>query len=419
MPGAANSSDAGHQDERKTMFHYSKYRHLDACDAMNYARTLAGIFDNTDELICEEIGDGNINYVFRVHRTNDERSVILKQADVMLRSSARPLDQDRIRIEAEALGIQARLAPGQVPIVHRFDADLALIVMEDIGDYPNLRHMLMTGRLPARLAQELTTFLVSTLLPTTDLVAERAVKRSQVRSFTNVELCDITEDLVLTEPYTNYRQRNQPSPCNESFVRNILYQNEPLWVDVASLRSAYINNTQALLHGDLHTGSIFADDRGIKVIDPEFACYGPIGYDIGNVIGNLAIALAHLRVRESHAEAEALRRVLLTLADDLIQRFSDHYDELVTNSLYRTSGFRKRWLHGVRSDSAGFAGTEMVRRAIGDARCVEVTSLDGDQRAAIERILIYQGVSLIQRRRSLSSGTDLVDLLDTCWRAVT
>ena len=34
-----------------------------------------------------------------------------------------------------------------------------------------------------------------------------------------------------------------------------------------------MNNAQALLHGDLHTGSIFANEQGVKVIDPEFAFY--------------------------------------------------------------------------------------------------------------------------------------------------
>lgn len=48
-----------------------------------------------------------------------------------------------------------------------------------------------------------------------------------------------------------------------------------------------MNNAQALIHGDLHSGSIFINEKGIKVIDPEFAFYGPMGYDIGNVIGNL------------------------------------------------------------------------------------------------------------------------------------
>jgi 5-methylthioribose kinase len=43
-----------------------------------------------------------------------------------------------------------------------------------------------------------------------------------------------------------------------------------------------MNNAQALIHGDLHTGSILIKEDSMKVIDPEFAFYGPMGYDIGN-----------------------------------------------------------------------------------------------------------------------------------------
>ncbi len=50
-----------------------------------------------------------------------------------------------------------------------------------------------------------------------------------------------------------------------------------------------MNNAQALLHGDLHTGSIFVNQDSTKVIDPEFAFYGPMAYDIGALIANLTM----------------------------------------------------------------------------------------------------------------------------------
>ncbi len=85
----------------------------------------------------------------------------------------------------------------------------------------------------------------------------------------------------------NPRNKNIVTPGNEDFVRARLYEDEALHGEVAALRNGFMNNAQALIHGDLHSGSIFANEQGIKVIDPEFAFYGPMGYDIGNVIGNL------------------------------------------------------------------------------------------------------------------------------------
>jgi 5-methylthioribose kinase len=54
-----------------------------------------------------------------------------------------------------------------------------------------------------------------------------------------------------------------------------------------------MTTTQALIHGDLHTGSIFINENSLKVIDPEFAFYGPMGYDVGNIIANLIFAWAN------------------------------------------------------------------------------------------------------------------------------
>ena len=55
---------------------------------------------------CVEIGDGNINYVFRIWSEDSGRSLVIKQADKLLRSSGRPLDTFRSRIEAELLRLE-------------------------------------------------------------------------------------------------------------------------------------------------------------------------------------------------------------------------------------------------------------------------------------------------------------------------
>ena len=125
------------------------------------------------------------------------------------------------------------------------------------------------------LAENISAFMADTLLPTTDLVLDAEEKKRRVKFFTNPELCKITEDLVLTEPYYDYKGRNILFPGNERFVQRFLYEDEALHAEVALLRLNFMNNAQALLHGDLHSGSIFINEKGLKVLDPEFAFYGP------------------------------------------------------------------------------------------------------------------------------------------------
>ena len=70
-------------------------------------------------------------------------------------------------------------------------------------------------------------------------------------------------------------------------VEKELYNDEKLKLEVAKLKYNFMTNAQSLLHGDLHTGSIFIKEGSLKVFDCEFGTYAPAGYDIGNVIANL------------------------------------------------------------------------------------------------------------------------------------
>ena len=247
------------------MNNYEHHMLLDVEEVKCYVTSKLQYFQKDEVLQAEEIGDGNINYVFRVWNPDSGKSIIIKQADKFLRSSGRALDVYRNKIEAEILKLEGMLAEGFVPKVYAYDETMCVLAMEDISAYKNMRKELMEGRFFPHFAENIAEFLARTLLPTTDLVLDRAVKKDNVRLFLNKELCDITEDLVLTEPYDNYKNRNIVLPENEEFVKEFLYENEQLKADVAQLRDSFMNHAQALVHGDLHSGSIFINEQGIKL----------------------------------------------------------------------------------------------------------------------------------------------------------
>mgnify|MGYP002420257549 FL=1 len=334
----------------------------------------------------------------------------------MLRSSGRPLDLYRNKIEAETLKLESSLAPNFIPKVYYYDETMAALSMEDISAYKNLRKELAADRVYGHLSENLSDFLAQSMLPTTDLVMDRQEKKKQVKFFTNPELCDITEDLVLTEPYCaepmNPRNKNIVTPGNEDFVKEYLYEDEVLHGEVATLRNNFMNNAQALIHGDLHSGSIFANEQGIKIIDPEFAFYGPMGYDIGNVIGNLFFAWANKFYTGGSAETQAaLERTIRETCDKTAEKLAAAYDKLVTFPLYRAPAFRKAYLDGVMADSYGYAGTEIIRRTVGDSKVMEVTSVaEPERRIPMERALIKLGIYLIKERASGLTGTAVTEM---------
>ncbi len=381
---------------------------LDTGSVLRFVKARTEYFPETANLVAEEIGDGNINYVFRVRDLDSGRSLVVKQADRLLRSSGRPLDLSRSRIESEILRIEGRLAPGCVPKVYDYCEAMCAITMEDISDYRNLRRELLAGKTFPRFPEQIADFLSKTLLPTTDLVLDRQQKKALVKRFTNPELCDITEDLVLTEPYWDYKNRNVLTPGTEEFVQEKLYENAELHAEVAVLRDRFMNCPQALLHGDLHTGSIFANLTGIKVIDPEFAFYGPMGYDAGNVIGNLIFAWANKLLTEPDNTAflKWIRQAVAAVYDGFRVGLEREYDARVTLPLYWEADFRKRYIDQIMADTAGYAGTELIRRTVGDSKVLEVTSVtDPETRKTLDMLLIDTGAALILKRNKLQSGT--------------
>ena len=380
-------------------------------DVKRYAVEVLHKFEPDEETECIEIGDGNINYVFKIWSKRDGHSVIVKQADKLLRSSGRPLDIYRNKIEANILQLEGQLAPGYVPAVYYYDATLAATSIEDVSAFKNLRKELAANRVYPHLAENISTFMVDTLLPTTDLVLDRAEKKQRVKFYTNPELCEITEDLVLTEPYDDFRGRNIITEGNEAFVREFLYEDQQLHAEVGKLRERFMNNAQALIHGDLHSGSIFANEEGIRVLDPEFAFYGPMGYDIGNVIGNLFFSWANkaFTMPEETDAIQALERTIRDTCDLTMRKLAEKYDQLVTFSLYRAPAFRKAYLDSVWADSLGYAGTEIIRRTVGDSKVMEVSSVtDPTRRIPMERALVKLGITLIKQREVLRNGDEVV-----------
>ena len=380
-------------------------------DVKRYAVEVLHKFEPDEETECIEIGDGNINYVFKIWSQRDGHSIIVKQADKLLRSSGRPLDIYRNKIEANILQLEGQLAPGYVPEVYYYDETMAATSMEDVSAFKNLRKELAANRVYPHLAENISTFMVDTLLPTTDLVLDRAEKKQRVKFYTNPELCEITEDLVLTEPYDDFRGRNIITEGNEAFVREFLYEDQQLHAEVGKLRERFMNNAQALIHGDLHSGSIFANEEGIRVLDPEFAFYGPMGYDIGNVIGNLFFSWANkaFTMPEETDAIQALERTIRDTCDLTMRKLAEKYDQLVTFSLYRAPAFRKAYLDSVWADSLGYAGTEIIRRTVGDSKVMEVSSVtDPTRRIPMERALVKLGITLIKQREVLRNGDEVV-----------
>ena len=120
------------------------------------------LFEPDTEFRIEEIGDGNLNTVYRVSDTaRPELSIVLKHAPpyIKILGPDYPLSTERLTYESRALDVYNRLVSGTVPVQYNFDAEAAIIAMEDLQDARVLRADLITGIVDTSIAAQLGRFM--------------------------------------------------------------------------------------------------------------------------------------------------------------------------------------------------------------------------------------------------------------------
>lgn len=399
------------------------YRALDVHTVIAYVGArpeLWEVFRPGEALEAAEIGDGNLNLVFRVWATADPtRTIIVKQAlpYVRLVGESWPMPADRARIEAQALEVEYRLAPQHTPRTYFYDADMHLIAMQNLYQHIVMRKGLIEGVRYPHFAEHIGLFLARTLGGTSDLLLDYRTKKLEVARFLNPELCKITEDLIFTEPY-RYTERN---PFHKQLEPQVLalQADDALRVEVAQMKEKFMTHAQALLHGDLHTGSIMVNATDTYVIDPEFAFYGPMGFDIGAVIGNLFLNYAAHEVRtKDPAQRADFRKYLTDTVIELWQVFEREFQSFVwsqVDAVNMPPAYQRDYMLRLLQDSAGLGACKMMRRVIGLAGVADIRGIeDVHERAIAGSLALNMGVALIKRRRELHTIEDLVAVATEC-----
>ncbi len=372
-----------------------------------------------------EVGDGNLNLVFIVK--GPAGGVCVKQAlpYVRLVGESWPLPLDRAYFEHEALRSQSAVVPHLVPKVHHFDKAQAAIVMELLEPHIILRKGLIQGIRYPKIAADIATFAAHTLFSTSDLAVRAAAKKERMSEFClNTELCKITEDLVFTDPYRMAELNRWTSPQLDDIAAEFR-ADAALKIAVQELKWAFLTRAEALLHGDLHTGSVMVTADDTRVIDPEFAFYGPMGFDIGAVIANFLLAYyaqdGHAAIEGERADYQAwildtMETFWSTFEVRFLQLWRDQvHGDAFPAGLFADSGaqqaleaFRVRTMARLFQDTVGFAGAKMARRILGLAHVEDMEAIkDPDRRAACERRALHLARNLMVARARLTSIADV------------
>jgi 5-methylthioribose kinase len=363
------------------------------------AAIAARLGPDTAKWRAREVGDGNLNLVFIVE--SEVGAVVVKQAlpYVRLVGESWPLPLNRTFFEYHALTRQAERDRGRVPQVYHFDEGQALVVMEYLHPHVILRRSLIAGVVHPELGEQLGRFLARTLFRGSDLSMPTSKRKADLALFAdNVALCDITESLVFTDPYWAAPLNRHTSPELDRVVAE-LRADVDLKIAAQELKQKFCGHAETLLHGDFHSGSIMAHGSDARVIDPEFAVYGPFGFDVGMLIANFWLAYFAQSGHESRAgERDAYREwilgVAVTIWRDFVAEFSNLWRTERTGILFPAALFEDQrhglaaeqalsaLLHRIWQDALGFAGMEMHRRILGLAHIAEFETIEDSGRRA-------------------------------------
>ncbi|MGX5846297.1 S-methyl-5-thioribose kinase [Mesorhizobium sp. PL10] len=375
-----------------------------------------------------EVGDGNLNLVFIVEGASG--GAIVKQAlpYVRLVGDSWPLPLKRSFFEYHALTRQEARAPGSVPAIYHFDEDQALIIMEYLAPpHIILRRALIDGRQLPNIARDIGLFMARTLFRGSDLSMPTKDRKADLALFAdNVELCGITEDLVFSDPYFDAKLNRHTSPQLDGLVAE-LRADRDLKVEAQRLKHLFAANAETLLHGDLHSGSIMVTDTETRMIDPEFAFYGPMAFDVGMLLANFWMSFFSQRGHEQQGKRDSMRAYLLGVTNETWSVFRAEFSHLWrterTGMLYQKSLFEDQGdllaseqaldhvLHQIWTDLLGFAGIEVHRRILGLAHNADFETIeDEDLRASCEAKALKFGRHIAVNRRQIHSIDEVNNL---------
>lgn len=156
------------------------------------------------------------------------------------------------------------------------------------------------------------------------------------------------------------------------------------------------------------------------VIDPKFAFYGPIAFDVGMLLANFWMSYFSQRGHEAKGSREVMRIYLLNVVVDIWQNFRDEFSTLWhcerNGILYQRQLFEDQGdmlgaqqaldlvLQGIWVDMLGFAGVEIHRRILGLAHNADFEMIDdAEMRASCETKALKLGRHLAVNRQHIHS----------------
>ena len=393
-------------------------------EAAEYVRQALPDFFGSGPLTCKRLAgdsrsvDGHVNEITRVAKS-DGRSLILKQLmpHVQLASHGEfyELPLARMAVEVYALRFWERLCPGTTPQIYRWDDERKLLIMEDLGRLRLLSESILERRRFPEVGKQLGKFLGTTAFYTSEFFLDLEEKQLLQNTFADGQ----------TKPFWNHlffqSAMLTPLEAVNPLVRGELAELcalSPVRREVERLQERYAWQRQCLIHSDLHTSNIFADKRGIKVFDAEYATYGPVAFDLGRLLSSLILSYAALNAKDEVPEAEKkeYQEYLLDLIEEIYQEFGDSFQTAWEGHFGESNPFQSPYNRFYRqerlADTLGFIACASVGRLCDAGLPFDFKELTDPQvQAAGQRLVLRLAKELLLYGKKMKEISELTACL--------
>jgi len=402
------------------------YKKLDKTSVIEYLSNIKKImaYFGSDDLVAQEIGDGNLNYVYKISSVqNPQKALIAKQAVPYLRCVGEefPLSRERMTYEIRALQKFYNILPSFIPNIYYTSEDMSLVVMEYLGNHIIMRKGLMEGVKYEKFSEHISTYMSAMLFYTSSLYLKSSEKRAIIAEFnSNIELCKLTEDLVFSFPFmeheTNDNENVKNNPQAQKLFKDMEFKEKAL-----ELKYRFMTQSDALLHGDLHTGSIMINESQTYVIDPEFAFVGPFGFDIGALLANLVNNYIYHEVVTKDKDFQewllmSIKEILEKFRDKFLDFWTEHKESALLVEGYLDSEtlvrYKEKFVKNIIKESVGYAGVKMARRIYGVAGVAEIRGIeDKELRAEAEKIALKIAREFVIKYEKIDSVDEILEIV--------
>ncbi|MGV8905555.1 MAG: phosphotransferase [Acetobacterium sp.] len=333
--------------------------------------------------------EGFVNLIYHIYDDNG-KSIILKQMLSFPRfrieeeknnaecDSDWILDLGRMRSEIAALIFWNAIYPDICPQIYLFDEPNRIIVMEDLMALSLLRFDLCRMIKHPLLSPKIGTFFARNLFFSSNLHLTNYKKEEVERFFTNPEYTALSGPIFEDNIAVSWNRDMNPGTREK---RAVLIENPVLQTEIRRLQTKFLAHKECLIHTDLHSSNIMVSPTAIRIIDGEFAGFGPLAQDFGRLTASLSLNFISWFGDDSKttAEKEAFQSYLCTAIEGLYNTFQTVFRELVAahqKESYRLKTMNvESYLIEQLQDALSYTGINMTSRLAIRGLCYDISRL--------------------------------------------